>query len=142
MKFKAILALACLLAVGTTTVRAENDTPLGKEMSGMNKSLRTLKRQVTDPAKKADSLALVTKIKGHLAEAVKLEPAKTKDVPAADKAAYVVKYKEQMDGLVKSFDTIEVALKADKFDEAKAVFEKLSEQKEKGHKDFGADDDK
>ena len=76
--------------------------------------------------------------KGVLTEQLK----SLKDVPAAEKAAYVEKYHKQMADLKKSFEEVEVAVKADKPDDAKKVFEKLSEQKEKGHKDFGADDDK
>ena len=62
-------------------------------------------------------------------------------MPAAEKAAYLEKYKQQMTDLGKTFDELEAAIKADKADDAKKLFEKLSEQKEKGHKDFGADDE-
>jgi hypothetical protein len=62
-------------------------------------------------------------------------------VPAAEKAAYVDKYKQQMSDLGKSFEEIETAIKADKTDDAKKLFEKLSQQKEKGHKDFGVDEE-
>ena len=61
-------------------------------------------------------------------------------MPAADKAAYLDKYKAQMADLAKTFDEIEAALKADKPDDAKKALEKLSDQKEKGHKDFGGDE--
>lgn len=142
MIFKTLLTLATALALGLNTVAAKDeDTPLAKEMTGMNKSLRMLKRQVADPAKKADNLALVAKIKGHLDAAFKLEPAKTKDVPAADKPAYLEKFKQELTELKKTYDDLETALKGDKQDEAKKLFEKLSEQKEKGHKDFGVDEE-
>jgi hypothetical protein len=142
MIFKTLLTLGAALALGLNTVTAkEEDTPLSKEMTGMNKSLRMLKRQVADPAKKADNLALVAKIKGHVDAALKLEPAKTKDVPAADKPAYIEKFKQELNDLKKTYDDLEAALKADKQDEAKKLFEKLSEQKEKGHKDFGVDEE-
>ncbi len=143
MKFRILLTLLTTLTLGfTSTVRAEEDTPLAKSMSAMNKSLRMLKRQLADATKKDDNVALVGKIKGNIAEALKLQPAKTKDVPEAEKAAYIEKYKAQLGDLDKTFTGIEDALKAGKTDDAKALFEKLSEQKEKGHKDFGADDDK
>jgi hypothetical protein len=143
MKFKTLLTVLTTLALGlSSAICAEEDTPLAKQMSAMNKSLRMLKRQIGDASKKSDNLALVAKIKDNLAESAKLQPAKTKDVPEAEKAAYVEKYKQQLSDLGKTYDSIEAAIKADKLDEAKAGFEKLSEQKEKGHKDFGADDDK
>ncbi len=143
MKFKTLLTLAATLSLGFHAALAgDDDTPLAKEMSAMNKSLRTLKRQVADASKKDENLALIGKIKKNLEASAKLEPAKTKDVPAADKAAYLEKYKDQLTALGKSYDELEAAVKADKADDAKKIFEKLSDQKEKGHKDFGADDDK
>ena len=142
MKLKVILTTLVAFAIGSqATVRAEDDTPLAKNMSGMNKALRTLKRQIADAAKKDENVGLIGKIKASLAEAVKLEPKKTKEVPEAEKAAYLEKYKKQLAELGKTFDDIETALKADKPNDAKALFDKLSEQKEKGHKDFGADDE-
>jgi soluble cytochrome b562 len=142
MKLKVLLTTLVALAIGIpSTVRADEDTPLAKNMSAMNKALRTLKRQIADATKKEENIGLIGKIKAGIVEAAKLEPKKTKDIPAAEKAAYLEKYKKQMEELGKTFDGIETALKADKADEAKALFDKLAEQKEKGHKDFGADDE-
>jgi hypothetical protein len=97
---------------------------------------------VGDASKKDENLQLLATIKKTLEESAKLEPAKTKDVPAGEKAAYIEKYKKELADLAKSYDDVEAAVKADKPDDAKKAFEKISEQKEKGHKDFGADDDK
>ncbi|MEA3206956.1 MAG: hypothetical protein QOE70_13 [Chthoniobacter sp.] len=143
MKLKTLLTLLTSAAISfNVALAAEDDTPLAKEMKTVNKSLRTLKRQVADASKKEENLGLIATIKKSVEAASKLEPAKTKDVPAAEKSAYLEKYKHEMADLGKSFDELEAAIKGDKADEAKKLFEKLSEQKEKGHKDFGADDDK
>ena len=142
MKLKALLTTLVALTIGFhATVRAEEDTPLAKNMSATNKALRTLKRQLADTSKKDENVGLVGKIKANLVEAAKLEPKKTKDIPEAEKTAYLEKYKTQIADLSKTFDDMEVALKAGKTDDAKALFDKLAEQKEKGHKDFGADDE-
>ena len=142
MKLKALLTLLATLSLGiNAALSAEEDTPLAKNMAAVNKSLRTLKRQVADASKKDENVAMLEKIKTSLDEAAKLQPKKTKDVPEAEKAAYLEKYKTQIGELKKTFETIETAVKAGKVDEAKALFEKLAEQKEKGHKDFGADDE-
>jgi len=138
MKLKTLLTLATALAVSFNIATAD-DTPLGKEMSAMNKSLRMLKRQLPDASKKDDNLKLIESIKKNLDASHKLEPAKGKDVPAGEKAAYVEKYKGQMIELGKAFGELEAAIKVDKADEAKKALEKISELKEKGHKDFGAD---
>ena len=142
MKLRTFLSIAAMLALGLQPGFAkDDDTPLAKEMTAMNKSLRVLKRQIADPAKKDENLSLVGKMKGNVDAALKLEPAKTKDVPGADKPAYLEKYHQQLTALRKSYDDLESALKDGKPDDAKKVFEKLSEQKEKGHKDFGVDDE-
>ena len=141
MKIKTLLTFALTLAfAGTAAFAAEDDTPLAKEMKTMNKSLRALKKQVADPAKKDDSLALIATIKKSLDASTKLEPAKTKEVPAAEKAAYLDKYKAQLADLAKTYDELEAAIKADKADDVKKALDKLSEQKEKGHKDFAPDE--
>ncbi|RYD75606.1 MAG: hypothetical protein EOP84_18040 [Verrucomicrobiaceae bacterium] len=137
MKMKTLLTFIATLAMGFSAIAAEDHTPLEKQMATINKSLRTLKRSIGDASKKEENLALLKKINEAVVEACKLEPKKTKD--QADKTAYLTKYKEQMDALGKTFHELEVAIKADKQDEAKAIFEKLSKQKEKGHTDFEVD---
>ena len=142
MKLKTLLTILTTLTLGfSAAIAADDETPLAKNMSAMNKSLRTLKRQLADTSKKDDNVALLEKIKANLADAIKLEPKKTKEVPEAEKTAYIEKFKKQITDLKKTFEDIETAVKAGKSDEAKALFDKLAEQKEKGHKDFGADDE-
>jgi soluble cytochrome b562 len=141
MKMKSLLAFVSAFAVAASlAVAAEEDTPLAKEMTAMNKTLRALKKSVSDPAKKADNVAAVAKMKANLAAAVKLEPAKTKDQPAAEKPAYLEKFKKQLADLDKAFDDLKAAI--EKGDDAaiQASFEKLSDLKEKGHKDFAPDE--
>ena len=83
MKLKSLLTLAATLAIGLSAGFAkEDDTPLMKEMKAMNKSLRTLKRQVADATKKDENVALIAGIKKNLDASIKLEPAQTKDIPA------------------------------------------------------------
>ena len=141
MKMKSLLTLAAVLAVGfNVAIAADDDTPLAKEMKVVNKSIRTLKRQIDDASKKDENLELIAKAKKSLGETIKLEPAKTKDVPAGEKAAYLDKYKSEMKEVAKTFDDLEAAVKDGKTDEAKKIFEKLADEKEKGHKDFNPDE--
>ena len=142
MKFKSLLTLVAVLAVGFNfaAMAGDDDTPLAKAMKVVNKNIRTMKRQIDDASKKDDNLALIAAAKKSLDACLKMEPAKTKDVPAGDKAAYLAKYKEQMNGVVKTFDDLEAAVKAGKTDDAKKIFEKLADEKEKGHKDFNPED--
>ena len=139
MKLKLLLSAALALSFATTGALAADETPLSKEMSTMNKSLRTLKRQLADPAKKAENLELVAKVKKAIDNAHNLEPKKTKE--QSDKAAYTNKYKDEMVELGKTVGELEMAIKVDKTDDAKKAISKIYELKEKGHKDFGVDDD-
>ena len=134
MKLKTLLTLLCALSIGFTVHADDDHTPLGKEMSAMNKSLRLIKRQLPDASKKAENLELLGKIKKNLEASHKLEPASTKD--QADKTAYTAKYKEEITTLTKAMDELEAAIKADKQDEAKAALDKIQDLKSKGHEDF------
>jgi soluble cytochrome b562 len=141
MKLKSLLTLLAVAALGfNVAIAADDDTPLTKEMKVQNKSLRTLKRQIDDASKKDDNLALIATAKKSVAAADKLEPAKTKDIPAGEKAAYLDKYHAEMKELAKTWDDLEAAVKDGKTDDAKKIFEKLADEKEKGHKDFNPDD--
>jgi hypothetical protein len=139
MKLKSLLAFGSALAIAASLAVAD-DTPLSKEMSAMNKALRQLKKTASDPAQKAANIAAVEKMKANTVASAKLEPEKTKDQPAAEKAAYLEKYKKQIADLEKAFDELKAAI--DKGDQTaiQASFEKLSELKEKGHKDFAPDE--
>lgn len=140
MKLKTLLTTVVALAFGMTAAFAEDDTPLSKEMSAMNKALRTLKRQYPDASKKAENLALIATAKEKIAASLKFEPAKTKDQPAGEKPAYLDKYKKQMGDLDKALDEMKAAIDSGDTAAAEKIFEKLGDIKEKGHKDFGADE--
>jgi soluble cytochrome b562 len=142
MKLKTLLTLCAAFAIGTLGARAQDkpDTPLSKEMSTMNKTLRALKRQSADTSKKAENVAMVDKMKANVDAALKLEPAKTKEQPAGDKAAYLAKYKEQLNELKKALDELKAALNKGDADATAKAFETLAENKEKGHKDFAPDE--
>jgi hypothetical protein len=143
MNFRFLLTILATVALGLHPAVAaeEEDTPLSKEMAQMNKSLRLLKRQVADATKKEENLELLAKIRKNTKASHDYEPAKGKGVPAAEKAAYIEKYKKQMMELDKTFEQLEAALKGDNQDEAKKLFEKLTEQKDQGHKDFAPEDE-
>jgi phage-related minor tail protein len=139
MKSRILLSTALIFSLAGGAFAADEDTPLTKEMSTMNKSLRTIKRQLADPAKKADNLELIGKVKKAIDTGHGLDPKKTKD--QADKVAYTKKFKEQMIELGKTVGELEAAIKVDKQDDAKKALDKIYQLKEKGHKDFGVDDE-
>jgi soluble cytochrome b562 len=140
MKAKTFLTLATALvfSLGSAAFAAD-DSPLLKEMKSINKNLRTLKKQVADPAKKDDNLQLLSTIRKSTQAAHDMDPDYIKDKP--NKADLSKEYKKQMKELDVAFEEVEKAVKDGKGDEAKAAMEKLSKLKEKGHKDFGVDEE-
>jgi len=141
MKFNYLLTLLAALAVGaTSSFAADDDTPLAKEMTKMNKTLRALKKQVVEPAKKAESIKMVDEMKANVAASLKYEPAKTTDQPAGDKPAYLDKYKKQLGDLDKALDGLKAAIEKDDKDAVTKGLEQLSDLKEKGHKDFAPEE--
>ena len=140
MKMKSLLAFVSAFALAASLAMAEEDTPLSKEMSAMNKALRALKKTAQDPAQKAANLAAVDKMKANVAAGLKYEPAKTKDQPAAEKTAYLDKFKQQMSDLDKSLDELKASIDKGDKEAITKLFEKLGEIKEKGHKDFAPDE--
>jgi soluble cytochrome b562 len=141
MKLKNILTLvaACAIAV-PTFARAEDDTPMGKEMEKLSKALKAVNRNIGDAAQKDANLEKIAAAKAACEAAVKYEPAKTKDVPAADKAKFVDEFKASMVEVGKNLDALKAAVEAGKTDEAKGLIEKLNGQKKDGHKKFKSDD--
>ena len=137
---KSLLAFVSAFALAASLAVAEEDTPLSKEMSAMNKALRALKKTAQDPAQKAANLAAVDKMKANVAAGLKYEPAKTKDQPAAEKTAYLDKFKQQMSDLDKSLDELKASIDKGDKEAITKLFEKLGEIKEKGHKDFAPDE--
>ena len=135
MKFlKHFIPLAVLVTLGTAA--HGEDTPMEKEMSAMNKAYKALKKQIEDPAKKTENMALIAEIKKTSAASAKMEPKTTGDQPAAQKAAYLEKFKGQMADYDKAVGVVEAAVTAGDTAAAKAAFDKLNELKKKGHDDF------
>ena len=88
-----------------------------------------------------DLADLQAKAEQHSANlaALKYEPAKTKEVPAADKAKFLAGYKAAMEEAGKQLDALKVAVGAGKTDDAKAIMDKLNKTKKDGHKEYKAD---
>ena len=111
-------------------------------MDKMSEAWKKLKRQVADIAKNADSLQLIATIRVAAEEAVNLVPARAADVPAADRAKFVADYQAGIKKLVEGFGKLEVALKADKNEEAAKLVAEISALQKAGHKAFERPDEK
>lgn len=138
MKLKHLFTLLAAFAI-TVPAIAEEDTPLGKEMEKIGKALKSVNRDLADASKKADNIKKVDDAKAACAAASKLDPAKTKEVPEAEKAKFIEGYKASMVEMGKGLDTLKAALEAGKADDAKAALDKLNAGKKEGHKKYKAD---
>ena len=139
MKLKNLFTLlaACAIAVPAF---AEEDTPLTKEMEKLNKAIKAVTRNIADAGQKDANLAKVAEAKAANTAGLKYEPAKTKDVPAAEKAKFVEGYKASMQEVGKNLDALKAAIEGGKTDEAKSILEKLNTEKKEGHKKYKAED--
>lgn len=138
MKLKHLLTLLAAFAI-TVPAFAEEDTPLAKEMEKVGKALKGVNRDIADASKKAENLKRIDDAKAANQAALKYEPAKTKEVPAADKAKFLAGYKSSMEEAGKLLDALKAAVEAGKTDDAKAVMDKLNKAKKDGHKEYKAD---
>jgi soluble cytochrome b562 len=139
MKLKNLFSLlaACAIAVPAF---AEEDTPLAKEMDKVSKALKAIGRAAKEGKVTKDMTAKVDEAKTAAQAASKLEPAKTKEVPAAEKAKFLAGYKESMEGMIKGLDDLKTAVGAEKADDVAKIIEKLNEGKKDGHKKYKSED--
>lgn len=138
MKLKHLLTAALALAIVIPAI-ADEDTPLAKEMDKANKALKAIGRAQKEGKVTKDMASKVDEVKAAFEAAAKLEPAKTKDVPAAEKAKFLADYKAAMEAATKDLDALKAAVESEKADEVGKALEKLNAGKKEGHKAFKAD---
>lgn len=142
LSFALICALAAPLLPSATFAAEEEHTELGDHMEKMGKAFRTLNRQLRDPAKNAESLQLVAEIRGHAEASLKLEPAKTAELPEAQRAKFVADYQAKMRDFIGHIGKLEAALKAGNNDEAVNLTRTMKEAQKEGHKEYKKADKK
>lgn len=143
MKIRVLLfsLLCALVAVSTTRAAdqkadADDQTELGEHMEKIGGAFRRLGKQISDASKNEDSLQLVNTIHEHALEAAKLQPAKTKDVPEADRTKFLADYNEQMKHFIADIERLQAALKDGKNDEAKTIAAAMKADMDDAHKEF------
>ena len=138
MKIRALLAALLCSLVLPPVFAAEDNSPseLDDWMEQMNTAYRKLTRQIADPPKNADSLKQIAAVRERATEAMKLEPKKKADIPAAGQAKFVADYQAMMKTFIADVDKLEAALKAGKNEEAAALVKTLKQAQEDGHKQF------
>jgi len=135
------LLITTFLAL-SISARGQDDrpkTPLAEQMSGISKDFRSLRKVVNDPTQKDAALQLVKDMESRATKAKGFEPAKTKDIPPADKDQFIADYKKQMDGFIADFQKLETEVSSGNTADASAMLDKLQSDKRAGHKKFNAE---
>ena len=137
MKITHLLTIAALALAFPAF--AEEETPLGKEMEKASKAQKALGRASKEGKVTKDMVSKVADIKAAFEAAAKLEPAKAKDVPAAEKAKFLADYKVAMEAAIKDLDALKAAVESEKAEDVTKALDKLNAGKKEGHKAFKAD---
>ncbi len=133
------LSAALLLVPAVLSAQPKKDRPdtdIEKAMHQIGKAYRQLRKQVADPAQNASSLELAETIKAGATEARKHTPLKAQDLPEADRAAFVEKFREKMGEFITAVDRLEDALRAGENEEAAKLARQLDDLQKTDHKDF------
>lgn len=137
-----MLTLVCALATGSGVFAADAETELGGKMEKMGGAFRAIRKQITDPSKNADSLAKVVTIRQNAEASLKLDPALTKEKPAAEQKKFVENYRAEMKKFIELCGKLEAALKANNNAEAEKLCAAMGDASKAGHKEFKKEDKK
>ncbi len=121
------------------SLRADEDTPLEKQMQIMARSIKQLSGQIADPAKQQSIVTLMETLKQAASDAKGLDPRKAASVPQADRERFLADYRAQIDKLSAAFNQIEEAVSTGKYDQAKTLLSALGPIKKEGHTKFKQD---
>lgn len=128
-------ALAFVSSANAQPPAQEPSTPLGEQMKLINAANRALNPLIT--AGNADSaIAKVAIIHKAAEEALKYEPAKKSDIPAAEQEKFVTEFRTTLKAFIADVEKLDAALKAGKMDEAKTLHAALRTDQMDAHKQF------
>lgn len=112
------------------------ETELTKQMDKLNGAWRKLRRQSGDATKNADSLEQVAVVKKYAHAALKYEPYKANEVPAAEKAKLIEGYQAEMKKFIAGVEKLEAAFKAGNNEEATKLIQELGAMQKEAHKEY------
>jgi hypothetical protein len=136
-----ILAGLALLSLAPATLLQDGDelTPLAQEMEVVESALGRLRRNLRDPAKNEDSLAILVDAQTAALTCKSQVPSMAASVPAAERAALVAAYRKEMASLLKHLLDVEVALLDGDNEAAKAALQLARDMEEPAHERFTED---
>ncbi len=114
----------------------EEHSPLEERMHAMEDSIRALRRSLKDPAKQAESLALLSKLEADIIAAKGESPRMLPKVPEAERAKFLVDYRLEMVAMLEHALAVEKALLAGSPEALTEAFEKLRSLEDPAHARF------
>jgi soluble cytochrome b562/uncharacterized membrane protein len=118
---------------------ASTKTALQKLMDTLAEGVKQLSIQVADPTRQTNTISLLEMLKKTASDSKSMDPMKTTSIPAEDKERFLADYRAQLEKLVVAFSTIEVEVKASKYEEAKTFLASLGDLKKEAHSKFKTD---
>lgn len=119
------------------SVRADDDSPMAKEMDVVNDAYKMLRR--TDDA--AEGAKLAREAQGGVLKAITMTPPFVEAGGHPDgKEKAMVSFKKQMAQLYITFCDIEAAFLAEDLDKVQELIQPLKDSKKKGHNEFMEED--
>jgi len=126
-------ALLLFASLSPAPIRAQDETPLGKEMEKLDDAYKGFRRE-KDPAKGA---VTAREAQETVLKAIPLVPALLEKMPAGEeKTKALASYRMQMGKLFVSLCEVEAAFLAKDLDKVTALVETLKGQKKEGHDAF------
>lgn len=125
-----------LLRAQAPVVVQEELPELAEQMALFGRSFRRLRRQVSNPEKRDQSLELTLKMQDVCQSAKLLAPSNAEGMGAEAKAKFVLGYRKEMIELMEALLELEVALLEENFEGAGKAFERVHEIEEEGHAEF------
>ncbi|MEM8868488.1 MAG: cytochrome b562 [Verrucomicrobiota bacterium] len=135
--FKLVSLLTLAFAISLPTIHADDDhTPLGEQMSALNKPYRSLSRalkKTPDPAMKDQYVEWAESILIYAEKSVDILPSMIANMETEAGAKHAADYKKSMQETVTSIEGLIETLKAEDFAQAKVILDEINQQKKSGH---------
>ena len=122
-----------------SSLHADEDTPLEKQMQIMARSMKQLSVQIADPAMQQSTVTLIETLIKAAYDSEGLSPLKTASISQADREKFLADYRAQIEKLSAAFNQIDEAVKAGKYDQAKILLSAIGSIKKEGHSKFKQD---
>ena len=138
----ALALIVCLPATWAAHHEGEKEkTPLGKEMSAMNKAWRQVKKQAGDASQNTETVKLLDQVIESCKASVDMKPVLSEEISEDKRPAFIEAYKKEMEELTQQYESLRSLFEAGENEKAQGMIKKIDDLKKKGHKEFKPKDD-